>query len=247
MMPALKHSVLLLAACLLAAAVPAQVVLDRAVIGSTGSFSEAGPISLSATAGEAVVPTFSVLGLTLTQGFQQPRVASELELTVSLSGTNSTCLNTNDGVAVATVTGGTTPYTYDWADGVNTTDTAIDLAPDIYSVLVTDADGRTGMGFVTIDADLNEDCGLTIYNGFTPNGDNHNDYWMIQNVEDFPDNSVEIFNRWGDPVWNTTSYNNETNHWTGLTMGGYELPEGTYFYLVSYNGEVKKGWVQITR
>ena len=30
-------------------------------------------------------------------------------------------------------------------------------------------------------------------------------------------------------------------------MGGYELPEGTYFYLVSYNGEVKKGWVQITR
>ena len=150
-------------------------------------------------------------------------------------------------MAVATVTGGNTPYTYDWADGVNTTDTAEGLAPDIYSVLVTDADGRTGMGFVTIDADLNEECGLTIYNGFTPNGDNHNDYWMIQNVEDFPDNSVQIFNRWGGPVWNTNNYNNETNHWTGLTMGGYELPEGTYFYLVSYDGEVKKGWVQITR
>ena len=247
MKPTLKHSILLLASVLLAGVACAQVTLDRVVIGSTGGFSEAGPLSLSATTGEPAVSTFSVLGLTLTQGFQQPRIAAELELTVTLSGTNATCLNTNDGVAVATVTGGSTPYTYDWADGVNTTDTAQGLAPDIYSVLVTDADGRTGMGFVTIDADLNEDCGLTIFNGFTPNGDNHNDYWMIQNVEEFPDNSVQIFSRWGDLVWETTSYNNETNHWTGLTMGGYELPEGTYFYMVSYDGDVKKGWVQITR
>lgn len=247
MIKALKHSTLLLAIVLIAGSLHAQVALERVVIGSVGSFSEAGPINVSATVGEPVVMTFSATDFILTQGFQQPRVAAELELEVSIVGTNSTCLNSGDGEAVATISGGAPPYTYDWDDGNNTTDTAIGLNPDLYSVLVTDSEGNTGMGFVTIEADLLEDCGLTVYNGITPNGDNHNDSWVIENIESWPDNSVQIYNRWGNLIWETSNYHNTMNSWAGITNGGMELPEGTYFYLISYNNHIKKGWVQVTR
>ena len=49
----------------------AQLSLERQVIGSTGNYSTAGTISLSATVGEPVVTTAVSGTLTLTQGFQQ--------------------------------------------------------------------------------------------------------------------------------------------------------------------------------
>lgn len=233
--------------CCLGLTANAQVQLSRTVIGSTGGFSEAGPVSLSATVGEAVPGTFNAGGIMLTQGFQQPRVAAELELEVAMSSLNATCLNSEDGLAIATVAGGTAPYTYDWSDGIIANDSAQNLNPGTYNVLITDAAGRTGMGFVTVDAELFENCGLTVFNGFSPNADNHNDQWVIEHIEDWPNNMVQIYNRWGDLVWETNSYNNETNFWIGTTQEGADLPDGTYFYLVTYGNEAKKGWVQITR
>ncbi len=53
-----------------------------------------------------------------------------------------TTLNGSDGRLTAVVSGGTTPYTYLWSNG-QTTQTAVNLGPGLYTVTVTDATGCT--------------------------------------------------------------------------------------------------------
>ncbi len=73
-------------------------------------------------------------------------------LAVSVGSTTPiTCLGGADGVAVASVTGGTLPYSYVWSDGQQTA-TASDLAQGSYVVAVTDANGCSGAATATIGA-----------------------------------------------------------------------------------------------
>ena len=67
------------------------------------------------------------------------------------------------------------------------------------------------------------------YNAFSPDGDGKNDTWQIQNIEMYPDNTISIFNRWGDEVFKTKGYS-VTNAWDGAN-----LQPGTYFYVLSVN------------
>jgi gliding motility-associated-like protein len=53
---------------------------------------------------------------------------------------------------------------------------------------------------------------------FTPNGDGQNEYFEIQNGQ-YYDNTLSVFNRWGQKVFETTNYRNA---WRGT-----DLPEGT--------------------
>ncbi len=63
---------------------------------------------------------------------------------------------------------------------------------------------------------------------FTPNGDGKNDIFKIGNLSNFPDNSIQIFNRWGNLVYKTNSYGkNDTNWWDGSG-----LSDGTYYYIL---------------
>jgi gliding motility-associated-like protein len=57
---------------------------------------------------------------------------------------------------------------------------------------------------------------------------------------------LEIFNRNGTLVY---SKNNYTNEWEGQTNDGKELPVGTYFYTMEYEGGKKKrsAWIYINR
>jgi gliding motility-associated-like protein len=95
-------------------------------------------------------------------------------------------------------------------------------------------------------------CGVTleIPEGFSPNGDNTNDTWVIPGVEEFPENSMTVFNRWGAQVYSKAPYDNS---WDGTcsenAIGGNLLPEGTYFFVFKTgpNGETKNGYVYIKR
>lgn len=69
---------------------------------------------------------------------------------------------------------------------------------------------------------------LYFYNTFTPNGDGSNDHFFIGNIEKYPDNVLEIYNRYGQKVYNKTGY---TNEWDGKYLNE-ELPAGTYFYVL---------------
>ena len=93
------------------------------------------------------------------------------------------------------------------------------------------------------------DGDLVIFNGFSPNNDNKNDYFRIQNIENYPNNHITIFNRWGNRVYKQDSYKN-SNPWRG-NHGNTVLPDGSYFYMleVEIDGkmEMRKGYVQVRR
>jgi gliding motility-associated-like protein len=85
---------------------------------------------------------------------------------------------------------------------------------------------------------------LFIYNGFSPNGDGINDFFRIEGIEDYPNNDLTIYNRWGNLVYQTEGYNNT---WDGMWQG-HNLPDGTYFYLLNDGeGNTFSGYLQLNR
>ena len=89
---------------------------------------------------------------------------------------------------------------------------------------------------------------VKIFNGFSPNGDGMNDRFVIKGIENYPNNQVYIYNRWGVEVYKTKGYTND-NGWDGSWIGTY-LPDGTYFIVIVFNDEKKQrktGYIQIHR
>ncbi len=84
-----------------------------------------------------------------------------------------------------------------------------------------------------------------IKTGFSPNGDGVNDAFYIQGLQLFPDNELQVFNRWGNQVFNARGYK---NNWEG-TFEEQTLPGGTYFYVLKLGTEAEPltGYVQIQR
>lgn len=74
-------------------------------------------------------------------------------------------------------------------------------------------------------------------NVFTPNGDGYNDTFRAlpnQYVEGF---RIDIFNRWGNPVFSSDDPKFE---WNGRMDGsGKECPDGVYFYVVEFTVEAE--------
>lgn len=64
------------------------------------------------------------------------------------------------------------------------------------------------------------------YNFITANGDDINDYFLIQDVENMSDNRLVIINRWREVVYQTEHYQND---WNGR-QGDHLLPQATYYY-----------------
>ncbi len=87
---------------------------------------------------------------------------------------------------------------------------------------------------------------IRIPNAFSPNGDGNDDTWQIDFIDQFPDNTVTIFNRWGTKIFETTNYS-RANEWNG-TINGQTAPFGTFYYIIVTRGALGKsyvGWVQI--
>ncbi len=80
-----------------------------------------------------------------------------------------------------------------------------------------------------------------VYNVLTLNGDGHHEYFEIEGIEDFPENTVRIFNRWGVLVYEASGYNNDEVSFRGLSEGRVTiarkkmLPTGTYYYILEYS------------
>ncbi len=84
--------------------------------------------------------------------------------------------------------------------------------------------------------------------GFSPNGDGINDKLVIENT-DARKISLEVFNRWGNLVYQSKDYKND---WGGTcTEGlhvGSQVPVGTYFYIMKFDDKDSyKGYITITR
>jgi len=81
---------------------------------------------------------------------------------------------------------------------------------------------------------------LHIPNGFSPNSDGFNDTFVIEGLDQYPDNEIIIFNRWGDEVFSAGPY---LNDWIGSTTNeklkitGDQVTEGTYYYILDIHAE----------
>lgn len=84
---------------------------------------------------------------------------------------------------------------------------------------------------------------------FTPNDDNKNDVWEIKGLDAYPNNKVEIYNRWGNLIYEASPYKNEFDgHPNVKVMGSGKVPAGTYFYILELGdseGTVKKGFFKL--
>ncbi len=153
------------------------------------------------------------------------------------------CDNASNGAISLSVSGGKSPYVYKWSNGANAKDIS-NLPSGLYSVTITDAISCNRI----LDFQVNTYCdGLTFKNLITPNGDGINDLWEIEGIENFPDNQVEIFSRWGARVYFKKNYDNS---WGGINNGGGELPAGPYYYVLKLNDNVRtvfSGSVSILR
>lgn len=110
-----------------------------------------------------------------------------------------------------------------------------------------------------LDPDLGElEEEIEVFNVITPNGDGIHDVLRISGLENYPNNTLKIFNRWGVSVYNTRAYDTEGNVFDGTSEGRVtvdqdrKLPVGTYFYILDYqlpDGENKtmSGYLYINR
>lgn len=73
-------------------------------------------------------------------------------------------------------------------------------------------------------------------NFISPNGDGVNDVFDISDLNPDLDCRLTILNRWGSEVWWAEKYKND---WTGVNRGGNELPDGTYYWILQCNGDVR--------
>jgi gliding motility-associated-like protein len=80
---------------------------------------------------------------------------------------------------------------------------------------------------------INPEVPINVHNVITPNGDGMNDKWIIEGIESYPENDVNIFNRWGDRIRIINRYDNSLNVWDGTNGQGEPVPDGTYFYILN--------------
>ena len=121
--------------------------------------------------------------------------------------------------------------------------------PGTYKKMLKNQFGCDSLVVLTLDA--NPTVHVNIPEGFSPNDDGINDTFVIQGIENYADNRIRIFNRWGNKVYEASPYRNDwdgRNH-EGGNVGSDKLPVGTYYYLLwlRKNDSPKKGYIYLNR
>jgi gliding motility-associated-like protein len=121
---------------------------------------------------------------------------------------------------------------------------------DTFTYILSDLNGvakaDTALTTITIVPAPERDT-ITIWNIITPDNDGRNDRWIIDNIQEYPDNEILIFNRWGDQVRYFEHYDNTTVVWDGTNKQGNMLPAATYYYIVKLRDiqKIYTGWIVV--
>ena len=132
---------------------------------------------------------------------------------------------------------------WDFGDGTTSTDLPIAVhtfpgVEDLFCVTLVLFNEHDCADTVTKCLQIIDDI-LIFPNIITPNGDGFNDQFVIPNADKYPNNILQVFNRWGKKVYEQQNYDNQ---WDG---GG--LSEGTYFYIFRYLDQEHHGSLTILR
>ncbi len=163
------------------------------------------------------------------------------------------CDEDTNGVIELNVIGGTAPYFLLWNQKLLDSTIVTGLTGGNYVAYVVDTFLCFDSVEITIAGTALNKCDMFIPQGFTPNGDGYNDYFVIKGLSDFPDNELTIFNRWGEIVYQAEDYK---NNWDGkatrstLLSGGSDyLPNDTYYYVfvTKANNKSFSGYIYLTK
>ncbi|HVN56657.1 MAG TPA: gliding motility-associated C-terminal domain-containing protein [Bacteroidales bacterium] len=154
---------------------------------------------------------------------------------ISFDVVQALCPDSPDGQITASATGGIAGggYTYRWSNNY-TGQFVNNILRGWWRVTVTDANNCAMKDSVKMEPQRST-C-LVIPNIFSPNGDNINDTWIIEETNLYPELEVRIFNRWGELVWK--SARGYPNPWDGKS-NGIPLPIDSYFYLIDLHNGTK--------
>ncbi|WP_222983059.1 gliding motility-associated C-terminal domain-containing protein [Flagellimonas meishanensis] len=218
-----------------------------------------------------VVPQTTDIALSKTVNRLNPNIGDEISFTVTATNRGSS-LATNLGIeellprGYALVSSQTTLGSFDAFSGFWEIDalTPSETATLVLNVEVLDVDdyvNTVNLAFVdqwdvdnsndTDQAFIEPTC-LVIYNEFSPNGDGVNDFFKIDCISRYPNNVLQVYNRWGNIVFEKRGYGND---WDGITNGraaiqkGELLPVGTYYYVLDLGdgSAPKTDWLYINR
>ncbi len=149
-----------------------------------------------------------------------------IEITYEI--TTVSCVDQSDAVIFVNAYGGTPSYSFNWSSG-QTTQNVEDLLAGTYILIITDNNTCSqSFNFEILTNDV--EC-LDIPNTITPNGDNYNDTWILENIDLYTNAVVKIFNKWGNEIFSSTS---TYIPWDG-TDNGNPLPSEVYYYIINLN------------
>jgi len=114
---------------------------------------------------------------------------------------------------------------------------------------ILSAQDATGICTAQSSVTIRVEDAIKIPNVITPNGDGVNDTWNIEQIEDFPNATFVIYNRWGNIVWKATG---NVFKWDGTNYrNGELLADGTYFYIIDLQSTAYSapftGYVQLIK
>jgi len=179
---------------------------------------------------------------------------------VAYTVSDISCLGKTDGAIVLTPTiagltsSTTVNYQYFWSPSsicpANDCQTVDSLLAGIYSVTVLATYGSQTDTLKINSIQVNDNlspCILEIYNGVTPNGDGKNDFFYLGNIDQFPNNIVTIYSRWGQLMSRIEKYDNADKKWNGHDVNNNVAPSGTYFFVIELGDGSKpiKGWIEL--
>jgi gliding motility-associated-like protein len=133
-------------------------------------------------------------------------------------------------IKLAPIVNDSSVVTYLWTPQGDITDPTV-LRPvfqarnnNVYTLTVTGPGGCTASDSISVKILLP----FEIPNAFSPNGDNINDFWEIDRINEYPGVTIQVFNRYGQIVYNSVGYGKP---WDG-TSNGKPLPVATYYYVI---------------
>jgi gliding motility-associated-like protein len=247
-------------AATIAYANPAYCAVGTASVIRTGPISgsyTASPagLSINSTTGEVNLASSKAGVYTITYSYQDGTITASSTTTITVNAlpivTITTDIPTGNSITLGdvvtlTATGG---VTYSWSgddiqSGQNTN--VIRARPRLattYKVTVTNANGCSETMEITIN--LVAGTKFTPNNVITPNGDGKNDVWVVKNLDYYPQNTVNVYDRAGRRVYSAKGYKND---WDG-TYNGQPLAEGAYIYVIDLGAGVSplRGTVNIIR
>ncbi len=158
----------------------------------------------------------------------------------SIGGTVEICAG-DTAVLDATASG----VSYLWQDGSTLPVYTTTLA-GTYTVDLTNGCG-TATGTFVVNEVACDSCSYNIPNIFSPNADGVNDVFHV--IFDYTKEAcgieqMFIYNRWGHELFESTESN---AFWDGRTKAGEVVPDGTYYYIITIDGENYSGHVMLTR